>query len=453
MEINIENMRIGTEENFYSYEEFNNLLGDTIEFLKGKGFKSDSKIPIWCHDNLNIIALTLAAISMNACAVLIDAQKKEKEVLDILRMISELRIISDIEKAELQEMEIFEYSIYSIKNRKYNQNMYPVFRTEDEDKDAVIIFTSGSTGTPKGVVRTQKKVMTHMKTMIKTLQITSEDKILHLAPLCHAYGFEHIMAGIYGGGTNTLYNLFAYREILDQMKKQASVVIGVPYQYELLTRMNCTFSSNKLRLLLCATSSLKYRTYNTVMKSWKLPITQLYGSSELSAALVNMEGKNATSVGKTILGVKARINTEGELLIQSSYICERYIGDKYELPVEDGWYHTGDMAIFDQYGGIIIKGRLDSIINVSGKKVCPEEVEKVLISMPGIREAIVYGKTHETYGNIIAAKFVGESQITESEIKKFCGKYLADYEIPMVIEKVDNILHTTTGKISRKEFS
>ena len=43
MEINIENMRIGTEENFYSYEEFNNLLGDTIEFLKGKGFKSDSK--------------------------------------------------------------------------------------------------------------------------------------------------------------------------------------------------------------------------------------------------------------------------------------------------------------------------------------------------------------------------------------------------------------------------
>ncbi len=358
MEINIENMRIGTEENFYSYEEFNNLLGDTIEFLKGKGFKSDSKIPIWCHDNLNIIALTLAAISMNACAVLIDAQKKEKEVLDILRMISESRIISDIEKAELQEMEIFEYSIYSIKNRKYNQNMYPVFRTEDEDKDAVIIFTSGSTGTPKGVVRTQKKVMTHMKTMIKTLQITSEDKILHLAPLCHAYGFEHIMAGIYGGGTNTLYNLFAYREILDQMKKQASVVIGVPYQYELLTRMNCTFSSNKLRLLLCATSSLKYRTYNTVMKSWKLPITQLYGSSELSAALVNMEGKNATSVGKTILGVKARINTEGELLIQSSYICERYIGDKYELPVEDGWYHTGDMAIFDQYGGIIIKGRL-----------------------------------------------------------------------------------------------
>lgn len=220
MEINIENMRIGTEENFYSYEEFNNLLGDTIEFLKGKGFKSDSKIPIWCHDNLNIIALTLAAISMNACAVLIDAQKKEKEVLDILRMISESRIISDIEKAELQEMEIFEYSIYSIKNRKYNQNMYPVFRTEDEDKDAVIIFTSGSTGTPKGVVRTQKKVMTHMKTMIKTLQITSEDKILHLAPLCHAYGFEHIMAGIYGGGTNTLYNLFAYREILDQMKKQ-----------------------------------------------------------------------------------------------------------------------------------------------------------------------------------------------------------------------------------------
>lgn len=189
------------------------------------------------------------------------------------------------------------------------------------------------------------------------------------------------------------------------------------------------------------------------MKSWKLPITQLYGSSELSAALVNMEGKNATSVGKTILGVKARINTEGELLIQSSYICERYIGDKYELPVEDGWYHTGDMAIFDQYGGIIIKGRLDSIINVSGKKVCPEEVEKVLISMPGIKEAIVYGKTHETYGNIIAAKFVGESQITESEIKKFCGKYLADYEIPMVIEKVDNILHTTTGKISRKEFS
>src|SRR5699024_4529981 len=305
---------------------------------------------------------------------------------------------------------------------------------------------------PKGVVRTQKKVMTHMKTMINTLQITPEDKILHLAPLCHAYGFEHVMAGIYGGGTNKLYNLFSYREILDQMKKQASVVIGIPYQYELLTRMNCTFSSNKLRLLLCATSSLKYRTYNNVMKSWKLPISQLYGSSELSAALVNIDGKNAASVGKPILGVKVRINTEGELLIKSSYICERYIGDKYKLPVEDGWYHTGDMAIVDQYGGIIIKGRLDSIINVSGKKVCPEEVEKVIISMPGIEEVIVYGKIHETYGNIIAAKFVGKPEITESEIKKFCGKYLADYEIPMVIEKVDYIPHTTTGKINRKEL-
>lgn len=447
--INLKHTCIEIDKKKYSYEEFNNILGNTIDFLKRNGFDENSKIPICCYDSFKLISLTLATISMNACAVLIESNKKETEIIQILESINASKIVTDREQFQCLEKVI--YIPERCKSKTYEECKYPSFKIEDRYRDAVIIFTSGSSGVPKGIIRTQETVRAHLETMIETLKIVPDDKVLHLAPLYHAYGFEHIMAGIYGGANNQLYNTFDYRTILSNMKEKATVVVGVPYQYALFTKIQGKHFPLRLRLLLSASAPLRASTFEKIRENWGLGIVQLYGSSELSASLLNLEVKNKNSVGKPIKGVNIKINEESELLVKSPYICKSYIGDKYKLPIENGWYHTGDIARFDQYQGIVIEGRIDNIINVSGKKVCPEEVEAVLTSMPAIKEAYVYGKCHDTYGNIIAAKVYCAITTEVKEIKKYCSKYLPDYKIPLEIEKVTSIPHTGNGKIKREK--
>jgi acyl-coenzyme A synthetase/AMP-(fatty) acid ligase len=118
----------------------------------------------------------------------------------------------------------------------------------------------------------------------------------------------------------------------------------------------------------------------------------------------------------------------------------------------NGYFITADFAMVLDDGSVKIHGREKSMINVSGNKVFPEEVEGVLETYPGIKLAKVSAMPHRLMGQIIKADIVLSNSvidIDQEEVLTYCRKRLSTYKIPQKIEIVSAVEMTATGKIQR----
>ncbi|MGH8549793.1 MAG: AMP-binding enzyme, partial [Methylococcales bacterium] len=146
----------------------------------------------------------------------------------------------------------------------------------------------------------------------------------------------------------------------------------------------------------------------------------------------------------------------GELYVKGPQVMPGY----WRRPEEtravlsaDGWLRTGDIATMDAKGYVRIIDRKKDLIIVSGFNVYPNEVEDVLIAHPGIAEAGVIGKPHETSGEIVVA-FVVKSiaSVSEAEIEHYCRQSLASYKVPREIRFVQELPKSNIGKVLRRKL-
>jgi long-chain acyl-CoA synthetase len=119
---------------------------------------------------------------------------------------------------------------------------------------------------------------------------------------------------------------------------------------------------------------------------------------------------------------------------------------------EDGWLRTGDIAKMDEDGYFYIVDRLKDMINASGYKVLPREVEEVLFSHPAVLEAAVAGVPDAKRGETVKAFVVLKpgAHATEAEIAAYCRERLAPYKLPREIEFRDELPKTQVGKVLRR---
>ncbi len=119
---------------------------------------------------------------------------------------------------------------------------------------------------------------------------------------------------------------------------------------------------------------------------------------------------------------------------------------------EDGWLHTGDIALVDEEGFLYLVDRAKDLIIVSGFNVYPAEVEDVVMSMPGIRDCAVVGVAHPHTGEAVKAFVVVEPGIAleEDSIIEHCARHLARYKCPQKVNFVDEVPVNLSGKILRR---
>ena len=116
----------------------------------------------------------------------------------------------------------------------------------------------------------------------------------------------------------------------------------------------------------------------------------------------------------------------------------------------DGEFWSGDLGKKDSYGNIYITGRKKLFINAAGNKVDPGEIEKLLLTLPKIKEAVVLG-IKGSYGlESIKAVIVADGECDEQEIRDWCQGKIADFKIPRIIEFRDEIPKSPLGKVLRK---
>ncbi|WJR68235.1 class I adenylate-forming enzyme family protein [Neorhizobium sp. CSC1952] len=349
----------------------------------------------------------------------------------------------------------------------------PLRERANSEALALLIHTSGSTGRPKGVMLTHANVAAACDAIVSYLGNTADDIVLNVLPLSFGYGITQVVTMVTVGGTLVLEKSFAFpRKILERLGEvKATGFPLVPPMAALITGMKDLAPGFLPHLRYITSAAAAMPPAFTERLQQLLPRTQLflmYGQTEcLRATYLPPEevSRRPLSVGHAIPGGTAFVvdedgrpvppGTIGELVVEGPHVMPGYWGDglasvRALSPAADGRrLHTGDLFRADADGFLYFISRRDDIIKTRGEKVSPQEVERALYALPGIREAAVGGVDDPVFGQAIRAYVVLEdgATLTEREIIHHCAGQLEDYMVPKSVEFRDALPRTTTGKI------
>jgi long-chain acyl-CoA synthetase len=186
-----------------------------------------------------------------------------------------------------------------------------------------------------------------------------------------------------------------------------------------------------------------------------------YGLTETSpgASYNHVRAWKNGSVGAPVTGVQMRVvdaerrpladGEIGEICIKGPNVMLGYYRreDDSARAIVDGWFHTGDIGYRDADGDYFIVDRLKDMINVSGFKVWPREVEEVLFHHDAVRESAVVGVPDAYSGEAVKAFIVLNEEVSVEELRAHCRAWLSAYKVPKQLEIVDSIPKNATGKV------
>jgi acyl-CoA synthetase (AMP-forming)/AMP-acid ligase II len=173
--------------------------------------------------------------------------------------------------------------------------------------------------------------------------------------------------------------------------------------------------------------------------------------------------KHPASTGKAFFHTEIKIadddgnevprGTAGEVLVKGEHVMVEYWNQPEATAetIKNGWLHTGDVAIMDDEGFVSIQDRIKDMIISGGENVYPAEIEGLLATHPGVREAAVIGQDSERWGESPLAIVVkSDAALTAPDVLKFCQGKLARFKQPQVVEFVDEIPRNPSGKILKR---
>jgi long-chain acyl-CoA synthetase len=354
--------------------------------------------------------------------------------------------------------------------------------TIDPKKDiAALPYTGGTTGLPKAAILTHYNMVAVQAQTVSFWPIFEEGRevVIAFLPFFHIYGQVVVMLnGLVQGSTLVLFTTPDIDDILSAMERyQASSFYGVPTLFEYLKEYEKTDRVNwkALKLIACGADTLHESTISEWERRTGAKILEGYGMTETTSVSHSTpyDRPKTGSFGVPLPSVTAAIvdvdGTEfmpvdevGELILHGPNMMQGYWKrpeETEETIIEiDGkkWLRTGDLVRMDEEGYFHFFDRKRDLIKYKGYSVFARHVEEVLYRHPQIKAAGVVGVPDPKVGQLIKAYVVLQSEargkISEEEIIEFCGKNLAHYKIPKIVEFRGELPKTDVGKVSRREL-
>ena len=360
---------------------------------------------------------------------------------------------------------------------KYGPNPKPVIVKPDDI--ALLQYTGGTTGVPKGAM------LTHRNLIVNAAQCEVELPIrrgidIHVAvlPMFHIFGITVAMNAPILTGT-TMIVIPDPRDpkgILSAISKyKATVFCSVPTMYiALINRPDVKkYDLRSVRACISGAAPLPVEVQKKFEQLTGGRLVEGYGLTETSPVthvnpLDDPKKNRPGSIGVPVPDTDAKIvdletgtkdlkpNEVGELAVKGPQVMQGYWNNPEETKIclKNGWLHTGDIAKMDEDGYFYIVDRKKDMIDVSGLKVWPREVEEVLYEHPAVNEAAVVGVPDayrgETVKAYVSLKPGYEGKVTEEDIIKFCKEKIATYKAPRLVEFRDSLPKTLVGKILRR---
>ncbi|GLR20017.1 class I adenylate-forming enzyme family protein [Portibacter lacus] len=337
------------------------------------------------------------------------------------------------------------------------------------DDTLFILYTSGSTGVPKGALYTHKMLFWNSVNTAVSLHITSDTVTLNVMPPFHTGGWNVLVTPIFhhGGKVILMKRFVANKVLVELAEHNCTQFMAVPTMLRMLSEAE-NFDRIKLPNLpyiIVGGESMPLNLINTYNEK-NIDIRQGYGMTEVGPNLTSLHQKYVLekqgSIGKPNMYINVKLVNEkgeivktgerGELCFYGDCVTPGYWNrpDATKDAIKNGWFHSGDIATVDNDGFYYIVDRIKNMFISGGENVYPAEIEKVLISHPEIKEAIIIGIKDEEWGEVGKAFLVCDSELRIEEIKKFCLQYLSKFKIPKHYRFVKEIPKLDNGKIDRK---
>jgi long-chain acyl-CoA synthetase len=339
----------------------------------------------------------------------------------------------------------------------------------DRDQPAVLLYTSGTTGVPKGATLTHGNVVFNDYACAHHMGVRHTDRLLLFLPLFHVFGQNAIMNAAFAAcATVVLHRRFVPDQVLDSIQRErATMFFAVPTIFINLLAMDLSrWDLASVRYEFSAAATMPQEISRRWTERFGRPVFEGYGLTECSPfASYNHDFHHKFgSVGTAVENVELKILDEdghelprgewGEICIQGPGVMKGYWRrpDDTAATIRRGWLRSGDIGTMDDEGYVFIVDRVKDMINVSGFKVWPAEVEQVLYRHPAVREAAIYGVSDPVRGEAVRASIVPRegAAVTAEEIIAFCRERMAVYKAPTAVELVRELPKSATGKILKR---
>ena len=354
----------------------------------------------------------------------------------------------------------------------------------DANDTAVVLYTSGTTGKPKGAELSHANIAMNALTCLALTRLSIHDVHLVALPLFHGLAqVAQMNAALMAGASLVLlpgperpadFDAVAAFEAMRTHK--VTILVGVPTLYVALlnladdSRCDLATIGPDLRLGVCGGAPMPVEVMSRFEDRFGVAILEGYGLSEASpvATFNSVEFDRIPGcAGRAIWGTEVRVigptgaivpaGAEGEIVIRGHNVMKGYFGrpEATAAAIRDGWLHTGDIGRMDEYGNLFVVDRVEDTISRGGRGVHPREIEDTLMTHDAVAMAAVVGVAHETLGVRLKAVVVcrPERSASVDALRDWCRQQLPEDKCPEIVEIVDALPMTATGKILKRELS
>jgi malonyl-CoA/methylmalonyl-CoA synthetase len=348
------------------------------------------------------------------------------------------------------------------------------------DRSAMILYTSGTTGLPKGVVTTHANIEAQVTALTTSWEWDQDDHVLNVLPLHHVHGIINMLScALWSGACCEFLPKFSPKAIFDIFSKgEVNIFMAVPtIYYKLITyfidlpkmeQQTISEQLSKFRLMVSGSAALPV----SVLEEWKKvsghTLLERYGMTEMGMAISNpYNGKRQPGhIGQPLHGVFIRLVNEnnepvksgqpGEIQIKGPNVFKEYWNKpdaNEEAFTGDGWFQSGDIAIWDEDSYKILGRNSVDIIKSGGYKISALEIEEVLRTHPKIKDCGVVGIPDLEWGELIGASIVLKSgDLSAEQLTSWLQEKLPAYKTPKKYVFQEDLPRNVMGKVTKNEL-
>lgn len=347
---------------------------------------------------------------------------------------------------------------------------------------AVILYTSGTTGKPKGALISQGNLEATARLLGDAWKWSADDVLLHCLPLHHLHGLGiALLTALLAGSTTRMLEKFDGPRVWDEVE-HASVLMGVPTMHKKLldafdaadaaTQERWAGHAAALRLVTSGSAALPASVGERFRQlTGRYPLER-FGMTEIGVGATNpFDGERVVgSCGPPLPGMQIRIVKEdgsdvrggesGEIWIRGPSVFAGYDANEPATreAFVDGWFRSGDTAVWLDGGYVKIMGRTSvDILKSGGYKLSALEIEEVLREHAAVADVAVVGLPDETWGEVVVAAVIARpgrvAEIDGDALRQWAKERIASYKVPKRVVVLDEFPRNPVGKVIKPELA
>jgi fatty-acyl-CoA synthase len=474
----------------YSYAQLNERANRSANFLRQKyGVQKGDRVSILAHNHIAYVDLLFGLGKIGAIFTPLNWRLTSRELTYIVKDCQpkvllvgpELVPVYNDMKSVIQVEHVISLEGEGIPGAENFEELLGQASPSEPERPQVsdedgycILYTSGTTGQPKGAILPHRQILWNAINTVISWGLSEKDVSPILTPMFHSGGlFVFLVPLFYAGGRIVIARAFDPDLSLQMIvEEKCTVILGVPTLFQVWMNSSrfAEADFSHVHFFISGAAPCPPSLIKAWSKQKNVVMRQGYGLTEVGVNCFSMTDEDALrkigSVGKPIFHSEMRlVDTEGndvparktgELIIKGPHVCAGYWNNSAATAesLQDGWFHTGDMARMDEEGYFYIVGRFKDMIISGGENIYAAEVEAVFREHESVQDAALIGQPDERWGEtgmmIVALK--PDHLATAGELLQFCQGRLAKYKIPKRIEFMASLPYSPYGKVIKAEL-